>query len=60
MIKYKVLVKGIDESFTEVGTIEGNNKRDLALKLNKLCHIYNIDINTVKLECIQFDKIENL
>ena len=60
MIKYKVLVKGIDESFTEVGTIEGNNKRDLALKLNKFCHIYNIDINTVKLECIQFDKIENL
>lgn len=60
MIKYKVLVKQIDDSFTEIGTIEGMNKRELALKLNKLCHAHNIEIGKIKLQCIQFDKLENL
>lgn len=60
MIKYKVLVRQVDNTFTNFGTIEGKNKRELALQLNKLCHAHNIELGKVKLECIQFDKTENL
>lgn len=60
MIKYKVLVKQVDDSFTDFGTIEGKDKRELGLALHKLCHAHNIEIGNVKLECIEFDKKEIL
>ena len=64
MIEYAVLIKGIDESFIEIGTIKGKNKRELALQLNKLCHAHNIDLKSdtikLKLKTPNFDKLENL
>jgi len=60
MIKYKVLVKQVDNSFTEIGTVEGRNKIEMGLALHKLCRKYNIETKNVKLECIEFDKEEIL
>lgn len=64
MIKYKVLVQQEDNSYIEYGTIEGKNKRDLAIKLNNLRKKHNIALDKIKLSCydivIEFDKEENL
>ena len=49
MIKYKVLAKQIDNNYVEVGIIEGETKRELAFKLNRFCHIYNLRVNEIKL-----------
>ena len=61
MIKYKVWVLNNNEK-TDFGIIEGNSKRDLALKLNKLRHKYNIEIENIKLEYLEgkIDNKENL
>lgn len=60
MIKYKVLVQQEDNSYIEYGTIEGKNKRDLAIELNNLRKKHNIALDKIKLSCIEFDKEENL
>ena len=61
MIKYKVWVLNNNEK-TDFGIIERNSKRDLALKLNKLRHKYNIEIENIKLEYLEgkIDNKENL
>ena len=63
MIKYKVWEIINDTDKLDFGIIEGNNKRDLAIELNKLRHKYNLELGKVKLEYIsglEIDKIENL
>lgn len=58
MIKYKIWYKNIDGTERDFGIIKGYNKRDLAIQLNKIKNIYNLDIKNIRLENLEY-KIDN-
>ena len=62
MIKYKVFVSNDNnkDDFTEIGIIEGWDKIDLAIQLNRLKYEHNVKTKNIKLECIEFDKKEKI
>lgn len=59
MIKYRVWEIISDTKKLNFGIIEGNNKRDLALALNKLRHKYNLEPGKIKLEYISGLEVDN-
>lgn len=59
MIKYRVWEIINDDDKLDFGIIEGNNKLDLAIKLNKLRHKYNLELGKIKLEYISGLEVDN-
>lgn len=59
MIKYRVWEIISDTKKLNFGIIEGNNKVDIAIKLNKLKHKYNLELGKIKLEYISGLEVDN-
>lgn len=62
MIKYRVWHKEIDNTEKDYGIIEGDNKLDLAIQLNKIRKKYNLKTKNIRLENLEYniDNQENL
>ena len=59
MIRYIVWEKLSTGEKKNIGIIKGNTKRDLAFDLNKLRHIYGIELTDIELEYLDGLGVDN-